>query len=124
MKSVSATRRKIRAKRKVSIRKKVNGTAARPRVSIFRSHKNIYAQLVDDDLGKTLMASNATTAAQAEVPEGLSGKCALAYNVGRDLAEKAKDNGITSMVFDRSGYLYHGRIAALAKGLRDGGVKV
>ncbi len=124
MKSVSATRRKIRAKRKVSIRKKVNGTAARPRVSVFRSHKNIYAQLVDDDLGATLLASDAATAAPAEAPEGITGKCALAYNVGRSLAEKAKENGITSMVFDRSGYLYHGRIAALAKGLRDGGVKV
>ncbi len=124
MKSVSATRRKIRAKRKVSIRKKVNGTADRPRVSVFRSHKNIYAQLVDDDLGATLLASDAATAAPAEAPEGITGKCALAYNVGRSLAEKAKENGITSMVFDRSGYLYHGRIAALAKGLRDGGVKV
>ena len=124
MKSVSATRRKIRAKRKASIRKKVNGTAARPRVSVFRSHKNIYAQLVDDDLGATLLASDAATADPAEAPEGITGKCALAYNVGRSLAEKAKEKGITSMVFDRSGYLYHGRIAALAKGLRDGGVKV
>ncbi len=124
MKSISASRRKVRAKRKVSIRKRVNGTAERPRVSVFRSHKNIYAQLVDDDLGKTLMASNAATAAPATAPEGVSGKCALAYNVGRSLAEKAKDQGITSMVFDRSGYLYHGRIAALAQGLRDGGVKV
>lgn len=124
MKSVSASRRKVRARRKVSIRKKVNGTADRPRVSIFRSHKNIYAQLVDDDLGKTLMATDASTAAKVDAPEGVSGKCALAYNVGRALAEKAKDNGITSMVFDRSGYLYHGRIAALAQGLRDGGVNV
>ncbi len=124
MKSISANRRKARAKRKISIRKKVNGTADRPRVSIFRSHKNIYAQLVDDDEGSTLMATDATTAAQAEAPEGVSGKCAQAYLVGRSLAEKAKDKGITSMVFDRSGYLYHGRIAALARGLRDGGVKV
>ena len=91
MKSVSATRRKIRAKRKVSIRKKVNGTAERPRVSVFRSHKNIYAQLVDDDLGATLMATDAGTAAQAEAPEGVDGKCAQAYSVGRALAEKAKE---------------------------------
>ena len=124
MKSISANRRKARAKRKVSIRKKLNGTAARPRVSVFRSHKNIYAQLVDDDLGNTLMSLDASTADQAEAPEGISGKCAMAYNVGRSLAEKAKDKGITSMVFDRSGYLYHGRVAALARGLRDGGVKV
>lgn len=114
----------MRAKRKASIRKKVNGTADRPRVSIFRSHKNIYAQLVDDDAGSTLLSSNAATAASVDAPEGVSGKCAQAYSVGRSLAEKAKDKGITSMVFDRSGYLYHGRIAALAKGLRDGGVNV
>ncbi len=124
MKSISAKRRQTRAKRKISIRKKLNGTAERPRVAIFRSHKNIYAQIVDDDEGKTLFSNNGEKAAAAELPEGLSGKCALAYHVGRALAEEAKGKGINAMVFDRSGYLYHGRIAALARGLRDGGVKV
>ncbi len=124
MKSISATRRKARAKRKISIRKRVNGTADRPRVAIFRSHKNIYAQVVDDNEGTTLFANEGGKSAPAELPEGVTGKCAQAYNLGRAIAEQAKDKGITSMVFDRSGYLYHGRIAALAKGLRDGGVKV
>lgn len=124
MKSISAKRRKIRAKRKIAIRKKLFGTAERPRVSVFRSHRNIYAQVVDDDQGSTLLAVDGARAAAAEVPEGVTGKCALAYSVGRVLAEKAKDKGITKMVFDRSGYLYHGRIAALARGLRDGGVEV
>ncbi|MCP4290894.1 MAG: 50S ribosomal protein L18 [bacterium] len=125
MKSISAKRRQIRAKRKVSIRKRLNGTAARPRVAIFRSHKSIYAQVVDDDEGKTLFSNNASKAAAvAEMPEGITGKCAQAYSVGRALADEAKDKGVTHMVFDRSGYLYHGRIAALARGLRDGGVKV
>ena len=124
MKSISAVRRKSRARRKISIRKKVNGTADRPRVAIFRSHKNIYAQVVDDDEGKTLFANDGVKAGAAELPEGVTGKCAMAYNVGRAIADQAKDAGITSMVFDRSGYLYHGRVAALAQGLRDGGVEV
>jgi len=124
MKSISAQRRKARARRKISIRKRLNGTADRPRVAVFRSHKNIYAQVVDDDEGKTLFANDGVKAAAAEVPEGMTGKCAMAYNVGRAIAEEAKDKGIESMVFDRSGYLYHGRVAALAKGLRDGGLKV
>ena len=59
-----------------------------------------------------------------DAPEGVTGKCALAYNVGRAIAEQAKEKGINTMVFDRSGYLYHGRIAALARGLRDGGIQV
>ncbi len=124
MKSISARRREVRAKRKIAIRKKVSGTADRPRVSIFRSHKNIYAQLVNDDEGTTMLSTNAAMVASTEVPEELTGKCAKAYTVGRGLAEMAKEKGITAMVFDRSGYLYHGRIAALARGLRDGGVKV
>ncbi len=125
MKSISAKRRQTRAKRKISIRKRLNGTADRPRVSVFRSHKNIYAQVVDDDEGKTLFSNDGgKAAAAAKLPEGVSGKCATAYSVGLAIADQAKDKGITSMVFDRSGYLYHGRIAALAQGLRDGGVKV
>jgi large subunit ribosomal protein L18 len=124
MKSISAKRRQIRAKRKIAIRKKLSGTAERPRVSIFRSHKNIYAQLVNDDEGTTIISTNAAKVTATEVPEELSGKCAKAYTVGRGLADMAKEKGIDTMVFDRSGYLYHGRIAALARGLRDGGVKV
>ncbi len=124
MKSISARRRQIRVKRKIHIRKRLAGTAERPRVSIYRSHKNIYAQVIDDDGGVTLLASNAKVATAAEAPEGIKGKCAQAYNVGRALADQAKEKGIEAMVFDRSGYLYHGRVAALARGLRDGGVKV
>ena len=124
MSSVSKKRRLSRSKRKVSIRKKLAGTAERPRVCVFRTHKNIYAQVVNDDEGATLLATNASVAAEIEAPEGVSGKCAKAYSVGRAIAEQAKDKGIGSMVFDRSGYLYHGRIAALARGLRDGGIKV
>lgn len=124
MSSVAKKRIQIRNKRKIAIRKRVNGTAERPRVTITRSHKNIYAQVVDDVTRNTLVSSNGTKAAVIEAPEGVTGKCASAYNVGRALADLAKEKGINSMVFDRSGYLYHGRVAALARGLRDGGIEV
>jgi len=124
MSSISSKRIKARMKRKIGIRKRVRGTAERPRIAVFRSHRNIYAQVVDDGKGATLLACNGKQAAADEVPEGVDGKCAVAYKVGRTIATKAKDQGITRMVFDRSGYLYHGRIAALARGLRDGGIEV
>ncbi len=124
MSSISSKRIKARQKRKIGIRKKISGTAERPRVTVFRSHRNIYAQVVDDLRGATLLACDGHHTDADEVPEGVAGKCAVAYKVGRSIAAKAKDNGITSMVFDRNGYLYHGRIAALARGLRDGGIEV
>jgi large subunit ribosomal protein L18 len=123
--STSKKRREIRAKRKVSIRKKLSGSAERPRVSILRSHKNIYAQVIDDTVGHTLVACDGRKAAVVAAPEDVKGtKCAVAYSVGRALAEMAKAKGIDRVVFDRSGYLYHGRVAALARGLRDGGLEV
>jgi len=125
-------KRLARLKRKRSLRKKLSGSAERPRVSVFRSNRNIYAQLVNDDYytvdgrhlgGKTLAAISSKHEVTCEVPEEISGKCATAYQVGRSLADKAKEQGVDSIVFDRSGYLYHGRVAALARGLRDGGIK-
>ena len=124
MSSISRKRRTSRARRKISIRKRLLGTADRPRVSVFRSHKNIYAQVVNDDEANTMLASHAGSAPEVEAPKGVTGKCAKAYSVGRAIADQAKEKGISTMVFDRSGYLYHGRIAALARGLRDGGIKV
>ena len=124
MSSVAKKRILIRKKRKIAIRKRVNGTAERPRVTLTRSHKNIYAQVVDDVTRSTLLSSDGSKAAAVEAPKGVTGKCASAYNVGRALADSAKEKGINSMVFDRSGYLYHGRVAALARGLRDGGIEV
>jgi len=124
MSSVARKRIQIRKRRKVSIRKRVSGTAARPRVTITRSHKNIYAQVIDDDARATLLANDGRKAAVVEAPKGIAGKCAVAYNVGRAVAEQAKEKGIARVVFDRNGYLYHGRVAALARGLRDGGLEV
>ena len=122
--SIDRKRANSRLKRKIRIRKKISGTTDRPRLTVFRSHKNIYAQVVDDLEGATLLACDGKHAATGEVPEGISGKCVAAYLVGRTIAERAKEKGITTMVFDRSGYLYHGRIAALARGVRDGGIEV
>ena len=124
MSDINKKRRQVRLKRKASIRKKLSGTSERPRVSISRSHKCIYAQVIDDDAGSTLLSCDSSRAAAVEAPEGVDGKCAAAYGVGRAVADLAKEKGIAAMVFDRSGYLYHGRVAALARGLRDGGIEV
>ena len=124
MSDINKTRRQVRLKRKASIRKKLSGTAERPRVTVTRSHKYIYAQVIDDDTGSTLLSFDSRSAADVEAPEGVAGKCATAYGVGRTVADLAKEKGISAMVFDRNGYLYHGRVAALAKGLRDGGIEV
>ncbi len=111
------TIREARARRKRRIRGRIEGTAERPRVSVFRSNKAIYAQLVDDAEARTLAAVRS-----GEVEgKGLK-KAEVAKKVGELLAQRAKDKGIERVVFDRSGYLYHGRVKALAEGAREGGL--
>ncbi len=112
-------RLKSRAKAKVKIRKKIEGTAERPRLSVFRSSKHMYAQLVDDVAGKTLVSFSS-----AKV-EGLksTSNCDAAKAVGANIANAAKSKNITKIVFDRSGYVYHGRIKALAEGAREAGLE-
>jgi large subunit ribosomal protein L18 len=124
MSDLNRKRRQVRLRRKISIRKKLSGTSERPRVTVTRSHKYIYAQVIDDEGGSTLLSSDSKRAAKVEAPEGFTGKCAIAYSVGRAVADLAKEKGIAAMVFDRNGYLSHGRVAALARGLRDGGIEV
>jgi large subunit ribosomal protein L18 len=130
MSDINRKRREALTKRKRRVRKKVVGLPERPRLTVFRSHRYIYAQIIDD-MGTTgpqrqgsctLLAASSRKIGAREVPEGLSGKCAVAYCVGRELAERAKEKGIEKVVFDRSGYLYHGRVAALARGCREGGI--
>jgi len=123
MKDTAKNRIEGRLKRKNRVRKKVSGTAERPRLTVTRSHKSIYAQIIDDAVGRTLIAADSRKADEATVPEGLAGKCATAYRVGHLLARLAREKGIEKAVFDRNGYLYHGRVAALAKGARDGGLE-
>jgi large subunit ribosomal protein L18 len=106
-----------RAKRRRRIRAKVVGSAARPRVSVFRSNRAIYAQVVDDAGGTTLVAAQS-----GEVDAGGLNKTVVARKVGVLLAERARAKNIDTVVFDRSGYLYHGRVKALAEGAREGGL--
>jgi large subunit ribosomal protein L18 len=103
---------------KKGIRKKMEGTAARPRLSVFKSNTTIYAQVIDDTKGTTLLA-----ASSKELDKKGGVKVELSKNVGKKLAEKALASGIQQVVFDRNGYLYHGNIKALAEGAREGGLK-
>jgi large subunit ribosomal protein L18 len=111
-----------RAYRKARVRSKVHGTAERPRLAVYRSNRYISAQIIDDDTARTVVAAN-DLKMDAPTVEGLEGKVARAKAVGLALAEAAKANGVETVVFDRAGYKYHGRVAALAEGAREGGLK-
>lgn len=109
-----------RQKLKWRIRKKINGVASAPRLSVFRSNKEIYAQLIDDKNGVTLASASTRNKAYSQ----LSGtKTEISAQIGKAIAEKALALGIEKVVFDRGGYLYHGRVKALADGAREGGLK-
>lgn len=110
------TKKQSRQRIHMRIRKKVNGTAERPRLSVFRSNAGIYCQIIDDLKGHTLAAASSKEAAKGTKTE-------QAVAVGKIIAEKAKAAGISGVVFDRGGYLYHGRIKALAEGAREGGLQ-
>ena len=116
---MAQTKQNRRARVKKGIRKKIFGTVARPRLTVFRSNRHIYAQVVDDLKGVTLASASSHT-------EGVTGKNPVAVGkaVGLKLAEVAKAEGIESVVFDRNGYRYHGRVQALADGAREGGLKL
>lgn len=107
--------RNLRIKRHYKIREKVVGTKQRPRLSVFRSNQHIFAQIIDDSLGKTLVSESDFKQEGAKLEK--------AYKVGKKLAEKAIKVKIKEVVFDRGGFLYQGRIAELAKGAREGGLK-
>jgi large subunit ribosomal protein L18 len=110
--------REARLRRHRRVRGKIRGSAERPRLLVFRSNRGIFAQLVDDDVGRTLAA-----ASWLELPKSFKGdKTEQAAEVGKRLAAAAKKAGIESIVFDRGGYLYHGRVKALADGAREGGL--
>lgn len=110
-----------RDRRRKSIRKRIFGSAARPRVAIFRSSRHIYAQIIDDDTGRTL--ADASSLCEGIAGQSFDDKKAQAEAVGKLLAERAKEANIAAVVFDRGGYLYHGRVAALADGARSGGLE-
>ncbi len=108
-----------RIKRHKRIRAKISGTAETPRLNVFRSEANIYAQVIDDSKGVTLVSASSL---DKEI-EGYGGNIKAAEAVGKLVAQRAKDKGIETVVFDRGGYLYHGRVKALAEGAREGGLK-
>ncbi len=114
--------REVRLRKHARVRKKISGTTERPRMSVFKSLKNIYVQIIDDTKGTTLLAAST-------LDEALKGKLAFGGNkeaaagVGKLIAEKALENGIKTVVFDRGGYLYHGRIKELADAAREAGLE-
>ena len=110
---------KARLKRHKRVRAKISGTAARPRLAVYRSNANISAQIIDDVAGVTLVSAST----QEKDFEGIGSNKEAARKVGAKLAEKAQAKGITEVVFDRGGYLYHGRVSELADGAREGGLK-
>ena len=109
----------MRMKRHVRVRGKVSGTPERPRLNVFRSNANIYAQIIDDVNGVTLVSASTLD----KDFEGVAGNCEAAKKVGQVIAERAKAKDIEEVVFDRGGYVYHGRVAALAEGARESGLK-
>ena len=117
---MSSTKYAARRRRRGRIRKRIHGTAARPRLSVYRSNVHIYAQLIDDDQGHTLAAASSKDAGLTPDEDG---KVGVAREVGKLIAERAKDAGVDHVVFDRGGNRYAGRIAALADAAREGGLE-
>ncbi|MGA9278217.1 50S ribosomal protein L18 [Ilumatobacter sp.] len=121
MTKIAQARRSGRIRRHRRVRKKIHGTAARPRLAVFRSNKHLSVQLIDDDEGVTLAAASTT---EADVrASGSTASVEAAAKVGQLVAERARDAGITTVVFDRGGFAYHGRIAAVASAARDAGLE-
>ena len=120
MSNLSSYRRESRIRRHRRVRKKIHGTETRPRLAVHRSNKHIVAQVIDDDSGRTLAAASTS---EADLRSASGSTVDAATRVGTLLAERAKAAGITKVVFDRGGFIYHGRIAALAAAARDAGLE-
>lgn len=115
--------RHLRRVRQARVRKKVSGTSERPRLSVFRSLKHIYAQVIDDTTGRTIAAASSQEALQGNGEASSGPKTEVSTAVGKALAERALAAGVTQVVFDRGGCKYHGRVKALADGSREGGLE-
>ena len=118
--STNMKKRELRDRRKAHIRKTVDGSPERPRLSVYRSLNHIYAQVIDDATGKTLAAASTLS---PEIKDGKGKKKERAKEVGKLVAKKCQEAKIAAVVFDRNGFMYHGRIAAVAEGAREGGLK-
>jgi large subunit ribosomal protein L18 len=113
-------KQELRQRRHLRVRKKVTGTEARPRLAVFRSEHHIYAQVIDDSAGQTVAAASTL---DASLKSSYGGNVEAAKAVGKLVGERAKDKGVEAVVFDRGGFAYHGRIAALADGAREAGLE-
>src|SRR5262245_33242388 len=123
MSSIAKIRRVHRERRHRGLRNRLAGTAGRPRLAVFRSLKNIYCQVIDDDRGATICASSSLDLVRAgALPAAGAGSVAGAAKVGEDIAKKAKAKGVAAVAFDRGGFRYHGRVRALAEAARKGGL--
>jgi large subunit ribosomal protein L18 len=120
MSDIAKARREGRIRRHRRVRKHVHGTSQRPRLAVYRSNKHISAQVIDDERGHTLAAASSTETALRSAGSG--GSVAAAERVGALVAERAKAAGVSAVVFDRGGYAYHGRVAAVAEAARNGGL--
>ena len=121
------TKREARVRRHARVRKKIAGTADRPRLAVFRSNRHIYVQLIDDRQAVTLAAASdreVTSEGGGKRDDAQAGRTATAKEVGKLIASRAKEAGIDRVVFDRGGRLYHGRVAAVAEGAREGGLQI
>lgn len=118
--STNMKKNELRFRRKMHIRKRVEGSVERPRLSVYRSLNHIYAQVIDDVSGKTLASASTLS---PELKDGKGKKAVLAKEVGKLVAKKCQDAKIEAVVFDRNGFNYHGRVAAVAEGAREGGLK-
>ena len=121
MSDIAKARRQGRIRRHRRVRKKVHGTASRPRLAVFRSNKHISVQVIDDDAGTTLAAASTVEADQRS--HGSGGTVDAATRIGTTIAERANAAGITTVVFDRGGFAYHGRVAAIAEAARTAGLE-
>ncbi len=118
----TSSKLKARLRRRQHIRKRLLGTLERPRMAVSRSNRHIYAQIIDDERGTTIAAASSLTPEIKTKLKDLKGKKAIASEVGRLIAQKAKEKGINTVTFDRGGYLYHGRVKALADAAREVGL--
>jgi len=116
-------RKEVRRTIHARIRRKLRGTPERPRLAVFRSLAHIYAQVIDDTGGRTLVSASSVDKAAKAVPSGSGGTVAAAKAIGQLVAQRAKEKGITKVVFDRGGYQYHGRVKALADAAREAGLE-
>ena len=122
MKGKSSTKNDRRVRRQKRVRAKVFGTAVKPRLCVFRSLRHVFAQLIDDEKSKTLISVHSKNVKSGDA-SGRKGKVSVAYLTGKTLADKAKTLNIKSVVFDRAGFKYHGRVSAVADGAREGGLE-